>query len=356
MKALMGIEYTALIGLLFLFLTLSGSSLAPRDCGICGQSTSICPDGVEVSCANSCAAGACLTCSPDCSGHQGSEAAGAAQGTSGSAGGGSLNVPIFSSGDEESGSQGAAVGSGGDDGRSLNLEASYEQEDDVPLVPQGGGGSTLQAFGVQYKDKLVIIFETLLRGTLTINEVLSVQEVRVPLLMPRGGSARVSFQPSRDVTDVELTGITYYEHEAAAARLALRALGREEYQTIELKTNIQDSLKEIALEFTVPRSWIDEFAGGDHHNIQLSRLNDDGTLTDILIVPLYFYPDKPPNDKVVKFRGRLPSTSLFVINAQDIVKGPTLCNGNGFCGDIVGETVATCPSDCSAAAPSSACT
>jgi polyhydroxyalkanoate synthesis regulator phasin len=37
---------------------------------VCEDSTAVCPDGVEVSCPNTCADGTCTSCTPDCTGHE----------------------------------------------------------------------------------------------------------------------------------------------------------------------------------------------------------------------------------------------------------------------------------------------
>lgn len=112
-----------------------------------------------------------------------------------------------------------------------------------------------------------------------------------------------------------------------------------------------------ALRFTLSEQEI-ALANSEPRNVVVTEftLDQQGRLQKKANVPtflLYSTPDIIRHTTYYVYEATLPGFSYFVINAKQIVRPPSLCNNNGVC--EVPEGPATCPGDCFAGAPRTIC-
>jgi len=114
---------------------------------------------------------------------------------------------------------------------------------------------------------------------------------------------------------------------------------RDIIEVISIETNI-DNLKESRLRIVVPPEDIVEKS-----NPMFTRVNSDGSYDDFLATEI----EEGTYELVTT------SFSLWVFNMVGVVTAPSFCDNDGICEPENHESLSTCPSDCITTAPDQDC-
>ncbi|MBI4176718.1 MAG: hypothetical protein HY518_05920 [Candidatus Aenigmarchaeota archaeon] len=233
-----------------------------------------------------------------------------------------------------------------------------------PPPPAGDGGSVLPKEEIEIKvvtaaetyvpaakitpEKIEILENV--EGEVHVSKIKAEQTLEIPVERETPGGAQLEFTPQKEEvqTKVVIQEVSFVEKGEIIRDF--QTINKTVYTAFEIEPNFQASGYFF---FTVEGRWIERFAGGDPEIVVLSQLDQNGSFKENVPTRLFFLARNSTGGVLTaSYKSDLPRTfSLFVINAKEIVRGPSLCNNDGAC--IPPETETTCPGDCISEPPRS---
>jgi len=310
-KALLGIEYTAIMGIFLLLLTFASStSLTEGQLGGGGGPPTSPGDG---------------------DGHGGDGGEGEDEGDDVGGGAGDPAEPLPGN---TGGGEGGTVDSNALGG--VRFEGSGTEDAGTPLTvtiftistPEGEERRTRITSGNRnYRDTILIPKTTPEDGT-----------IETDFTTKGRRSARLSFNVEKDVVNIKITVEEASAQDKARVDIRRRQDSDENKDRTVLdyfRLDVEgDDIVNEKLKVFLPTSLTDNKV-----DFSIFILNDDGTRVNFITTTT------PITAGTVAVEANIKPNSLFVIDARNIVKGPNLCNNDNVC-DFPAESVGTCPSDC----------
>lgn len=327
-KALMGIEYTAVIGLILLMLTFSGSSVVPAE-GRAGGSGDPGPSGASVD-------------PPDDAppGPGGSPSGGSPEGgDSGSdtdPSGGGIGSPQDPDDDEPSGSGPStppptitSVGSG----KIIPRFTGVGTQPPGQAIPV----TTFTSTAIDGSQKTVnLVKEPTLWYDAILTDVNPNEEMQIFFFSDSAHILKLVFTSSETITDALTTVEKLSDQDQALIDQAFEGTDRRVIDATRVTINYHNNVPSPIMTALLPQSITSEAGLED---FTFTKIHPDGTTKTFTTTTVEKIGDTLAVSAHVDFN------SLFVIDARDIVKGPSLCNNDGTCSPPT-ETKATCPADC----------